>query len=454
MAPCLPRMNSDQLHSNSPRPKYWILVIVTLILATFVTYLAVGLFYVTSPHGPFPALKLSSAGDSFLSVYPGWNDEEEFDDAAYNRVAIEVLHTGLPRDKHGALFFHAPLYGYFVGACYWIGGIRLLAIAIPQAFVAALTCGAIAVAAFNIAPRAKLGATLFAGILFLINFRFAMYVGYVSPTILLEFFFSLAILAASLPFTRERLIAFVAACLLAMCTQAAFFVVVLATAVWLFWRFFLTGQRILLGAGVVLLLLGSGKAFLPTFLADNSRSSSKAAAQGILWEANNPYYESMGLLSLWERRPGNPWTHWKKSTTEDQRYNEYLQRTNDHQMRAAMLWIRENPLQYAKLTFVRLWTTLGPITGMMSPRNRLISFVIWALIFPAGYYGWWICRQEASSQLAAVVALTLAAFSALVIVEWYLRYRFPVDLLATLYAGIGYAECMTSSRRRNGLMNA
>jgi hypothetical protein len=26
----------------------------------------------------------------------------------------------------------------------------------------------------------------------------------------------------------------------------------------------------------------------------------------VLWEANNPYYESMTVFSRWERRPGNP----------------------------------------------------------------------------------------------------------------------------------------------------
>jgi hypothetical protein len=144
------------------------------------------------------------------------------------------------------------------------------------------------------------------------------------------------------------------------------------------------------------------------------------------------------------------------SQTEQRRYDEYLERTHHHSTQAAELWIRENPKEYADLVFVRFWTALGPFTGMMSPRNRLISLGVWLLIFPAGLYGLWLCRQILASQFAAAVTLALTVFSALVIVEWYLRYRFPVDLLMTIYAGIGYSHCLKDklNLRRFGRVTA
>jgi hypothetical protein len=79
----------------------------------------------------------------------------------------------------------------------------------------------------------------------------------------------------------------------------------------------------------------------------------------------------------------------------------------------------------------------------MSPRNRMISLTIWLLIFPAGFYGWWLSRKLPVSHFSIAVIATLTIFGALVIVEWYLRYRFPVELLMTVYAGIGYSHYLT-----------
>src|SRR4051812_36775834 len=108
-------MTLTALEPNQARHEPWFFVSVwSLGLATFIVYLAVGLYYVTGPISPFHNLTLQSKGDAFLETYPWWNASEEFDDAAYNRVALSVLRTGIPRDKHGALFFHAPVYGYFV----------------------------------------------------------------------------------------------------------------------------------------------------------------------------------------------------------------------------------------------------------------------------------------------------------------------------------------------------
>lgn len=423
------------------------LLIVLLVLATFITYLAVGVYYVTGPMSPFHGLRLNASGQSFLAAFPGWNNREEFDDAAYNRAAVEILNTGVPRDHTGSLFFYAPVYAYFVAGCYRIGGLRLLSVAIPQAILAALSCGLLAASAYSIARRNAINSSLISGVLFLINARFAMYVGYISPTILLIFLFSVSIFAASRTATAGSLSLLVISILLAIGTQAGFFFVALGVAIWLLIQFFKTKTTGQLIAAVIILGVASAKNALPILLHQDSAGSINEIGRAVLWEANNPYYEGMGLLSLWERRPGNPWTHWQMSQREHERHENYLNRADHRALQAALLWIKENPGQYTKLVFVRFWTTLGPFTGMMSPRNRLISFCIWLLILPAGICGWWLYRQLPFSGFALAVAVSILLSSAFVIVEWYLRYRVPLDLLLTAYAGIGYSSFAFSFRK-------
>src|SRR4029077_17508868 len=115
---------------------------------------------------------------------------------------------------------------------------------------------------------------------------------------------------------------------------------------------------------------------------------------------------------------------------------------------AALLWIREHPTQYAKLVFVRLWTTVGPFTGMMSPRNRLIGVCLWLLIFPAGGYGWWIHRRDPIAMLVVLVAVVVVLSGALVITDWYLRYRLPLEFFMMCYAAITYAAIVSAVSHR------
>src|SRR6202011_2503467 len=109
-------------------PRNHRLILLLIVFVTFSLHLALGIYYVTGPMSPFHGLTVRSHGESFLASFPGWNNPEEFDDAAYNRAAVEVLNTGIPRDHNGSIFVYAPVYAYFVAACYWLCGFRLLAL--------------------------------------------------------------------------------------------------------------------------------------------------------------------------------------------------------------------------------------------------------------------------------------------------------------------------------------
>jgi hypothetical protein len=280
-----------------------------------------------------------------------------------------------------------------------------------------------------------------------------MYVGNMLPTILLLFLFSLALSAAAGPRTPANRAMFVGAMGLAIFTQAGFFVVATAGAAWLALAAFRHREAAAwYGCLGIIALIGCRLAVpLINFGGSQEDGWRNTDNGGILWDSNNPYYESMRLTTLWELRPGNPWTVWHMSPQEQQRYKEYKERAHQDVRRAATLWIRENPAQYAKLCFIRLRTELGPCTAVMSPRNRLISTFYWLLIFPAGLFGLWQSRDLGLARLIGLVMLAVFTFDALVFVECYLRYRLPVDLALTECAGVAYAGGLASwSAKRAG----
>ncbi|MGD0649953.1 MAG: glycosyltransferase family 39 protein [Verrucomicrobiia bacterium] len=89
------------------------------------------------------------------------------------------------RSRDGVFFDHAPVYAYFLAACYRIGGVRMLSIAIPQAILSGLIGVMLALAAWYLASRNKGIAAVVASVLILISVRIATFVGYINPARLL-----------------------------------------------------------------------------------------------------------------------------------------------------------------------------------------------------------------------------------------------------------------------------
>ncbi len=419
---------------------------VSLAVATAVLHGVFGVYYATQAENLTSKPTLQMEGIEYLKSFPGWDAVGENDAAAYNRAALGVLRAGVPRNRSGGVSVHALVYDYFLAACYWIGGIRLYSVAIPQALLAGLTCLLVGLTASRIAGPSAPWAGCLAAAIMLSNLRLAVYVGNMLPTVLLLFLFSMALYAAAGPRTAANRAMFVGTMGLAIFTQAGFFVVATAGAAWLALEAFRHRQAAARYGCLGIIVLVGFRLALPLIDFGGTREDGWRNTDngGILWESNNPYYESMQLTTLWERRPGNPWTVWYMSPQEQQRYDEYKERAHQNIRRAATSWIRENPIQYAKLCFIRLRTELGPYTAMMSPRNRLISTLYWLLIFPAGLFGLWQSRDSEWAGLIELVMLAVFTFDALVFVEWYLRYRLPVDLALTVYAGVAYAGGLTS----------
>lgn len=438
-------MNSlkENFKQPVPNPRTFNAVLSTLALMTFAFYLALGLYYATNLV-PSNKASLNLRGKAYLESFPSWGTTREIDSAIGNRTAVEILKTGVPRTISGRLFLHSPVYSYFVAACYGIGGVRLLSVAAGQAALGGLICLLLALTARRLTPRQPQFAALSTAILVLVNVRLAMYVAYIIPTLPLMFLLALALFCATTLDTARGSTGFALAMILGIYTQAVFFVTAVSAAVWLLvsaWKHRHRGH--LIGALCIIffaiLKVASGLIDPPTAGYDFQHDADRSMA----WMANNPQYDNFTWRSWWE------WQH-KQPPTEGQmsRFNDYLARSHNRPMVATWLWITENPAKYATLCFVRLKSELGPFTGQMSVRNREISSVVWLLIFPAGFYGLWKHRNHPLAHLAIVIVLAVMAFGTLVTEEPYLRYRMPVDLLLTVFAGIAYSDWWAHFRRR------
>ena len=103
----------------------------------------------------------------------GWGNLVERDSSAYNTAALNILKSGVPRTRSGAVHMHAPIYCCFLALCYGIGGQNLVSVAVPQAMMAGLTCFLVGLVAGRIAPQRKTAATLITTLLYLVNLRAA-----------------------------------------------------------------------------------------------------------------------------------------------------------------------------------------------------------------------------------------------------------------------------------------
>jgi hypothetical protein len=302
-----PTRPCDQLSAN---PRAFNAALGTLALVTFVFYLALGLYYATNL---IPSNKTSLAlrGEAYLNSFPTWGTVRETDSAIANRTAIEILKAGVPRTISGRLFLHSPVYSYFVAACYWVGGIRLLSVAIPQAILGGLICLLLAVTVCRIAPQHQQVAALCTAALVLVNVRLAMYVAYIIPAIPLMFLLALALFCATRLDTARGSTGFALAMILGTYTQAAFFVAAVPAAAWILVSSWKHKRRAPLVGAVCIIFFAILKVALglidqPTANYDFQHDADRS----MVWFANNPQYDNFTWRSWWE------WQHKQPPTQE------------------------------------------------------------------------------------------------------------------------------------------
>jgi hypothetical protein len=400
-------------------------------------HLAYGVWFHTKSPTDVPKTSVKLVGEAFLASYPGWGGHE-MDDASQNRIATEILRTGVPRTRSGALCLHNPIYNYFLAACYRLGGIRLLSVAVPQAALSGAIAVLVAFTALRLTPQGGAAALLAGGCPILINESLAGATAYIAPVHLLLFLQCVALyVVAGARLKGPGLFFFVLAFGAAVYTQAAFFVVGTAGAVWLLLGYIRFRKPSYLVAGLVLSLLVMSKLALSVVRLDGVRDDTvREADRGTLWVCNNPYYENLRPWERWSIR-FSPEPRWNISPEQLRRHEEYLARAGGDVSKAGWLYLRENPVQYAKLCFIRMWS------GIVAPDGRrwqrqLISFANWWLIFPVGLYSLWKNRRWEFSKLAGLIIL--AEFALLTFILPNARYRLPAEMLLTIYAAIAYAD--------------
>lgn len=411
-------------------------------------HLMVGAYYATRLSPQNTRAPLTATGDAYLASFPGWNTDAEQDAAGFNRTALSIRERGLPYSRQGTLILRTAVYSYFVAACYAVGSVRLLPILVAQAMASGFTCWMLALATSRLFAKST-AAPWIAGGLYLVNLRVAMYVGYVVPLIVTLVFMAIAFWAATQEPGRRSTAWFIVSLVLGTYTSSTFFVVAMTGAVWLLLR-----RRSVTGFVVIAIFVALKFAATFTNIAGSAAEPNRAGDRGgIFWLSNNPYYERMRPWSLWEWRGSNPWSTWTVTPEEQDRHDAYLARSGQNELRATRLWIREDPGRYLQVCLARLRTEFGPYTGQMSPRNRLISSVVWLLIFPAGFYGLWQSRRDATAQFAVLIVIAVFTFATFVTEEPYLRYRMPVDLLLTAFAGAAYCEWLARFCRATNSSN-
>jgi 4-amino-4-deoxy-L-arabinose transferase-like glycosyltransferase len=419
----------------SPRRALW-----AVALMVFCAHLGWGLWFVTASPTNMPKTSLRQQGDDYLRSFPGWDTDEESDGAFHNRAAVSVLQTGIPRTRTGAFSDHSPLYAYFLAACYKLGGVRLLSIALPQAALSALLSLLLGLVAFRLFPGlAKGSAATITALLVLPHISLANYVAYPGPPLMLMFLFAVALWAVSSA-DAERLGWFTTALAAGIFTHAAFFVVGGAAGLWLLFQWGRQRHARYLVAALILLAVAVVKLGISMWdTSANREEHIRKASQGLLWQGNNPYYEDMKVWDLWEQRLSNPtaWSKWQKTEQQEQRVHDYFERAGGNPRDAGLLWVRENPGQYAKLCVMRLRTELSPYMANASPPRKLLGLGYWLLVFPAGAYGLWRARKAPFGLLGGLIVLAVVVFDSLVFVNF--RYRLPVEMVFTVFAGLTYA---------------
>src|SRR6202034_614121 len=110
--------------------------------------------------------------------------------------------------------------------------------------------------------------------------------------------------------------------------------------------------------------------------------------------------------------------------------------------RIGLQFVSDHPAAYAKLAFRRFWTTLLPYDprGSQGRHERIVLFLYWLLLFPAGLLGLVVSLRRIESGrvlLALLVILNLLSIAA--VLYWSdLRFRVGIDLVLACFAGWGY----------------
>jgi len=110
-------------------------------------------------------------------------------------------------------------------------------------------------------------------------------------------------------------------------------------------------------------------------------------------------------------------------------------------------WKEVNFSLYARLCLWRLKSMFLATTEDMSGRNKMISTVLWFLIMVPSMIGLFWFYRDARVLIAWAIALPLSILPALVVLDSYLRYQLPVQLILTPVAAMFWSRMLDSLKK-------
>lgn len=124
---------------------------------------------------------------------------------------------------------------------------------------------------------------------------------------------------------------------------------------------------------------------------------------------------------------------------------------------ASITFVKEHPLTYVKLCLKRFIAFWSPITKKPSFVKKVLDTIIYIIVFPAAFYGffkskWWGgsgSKVNPTAALLITVILYYTIIHSLVGVDDALIYRYPIIPLICIFSGYGYYAYFTHNKEKN-----
>ncbi len=101
-------------------------------------------------------------------------------------------------------------------------------------------------------------------------------------------------------------------------------------------------------------------------------------------------------------------------------------------------WVKENKERFVKNIIWRIKGILSPYTRDMSLRNKIIAAISWSFMFIPGLIGLATLPDKNIRVILTLSCLCFLFIPAIVVVDKYLHYRLPVNILLTITAASAY----------------
>ncbi len=392
-------------------------ILITIFLLSLALRVSAAFFYLN-----FDKHALTLDRRPFVSgPYDTWNVLGDRD--GYSSIARNIAATGSIGGSEGAIM-HPPLYSYFLAFFYKLFGFNVYSLLLPQIILDALNSTLIFLLALNIFNSRKIA--LFSGMFYAFNPHFILLsIQLYSET--LYFFLMLAAFLLLIGFSYKPKLKtlFISAMFmgLAALTRSILLVFVPFVFIWLAIVLFKDKNKLFKSWLVVFISLSL---VIAPWVARNYRLFHK-----VLFSTDYQLVVAKGVYNFYPE------------------FKTYALGYEDAG-EVFLNWVKENPAKYYKACLERLKIFLfKPYPFDVSLRNRIVSSVIFYLIFPLGIFGL-ILSLKSCNKPALLIFLFILSVSVthiLTDLDGELRYRIPIEMVLAPFAFYGLKTILSLKGR-------